>query len=82
MRREADYLHWLKRRAIENEWDPAIRCEEVSETELLRQATNDTRLGVVNEWGSFTDPEFVSKAMLRAESLVKDSDRYRATLMR
>jgi hypothetical protein len=48
VRREADYFKWLKRRAIENEWDPAIRSEEVSETELLRQATIDTRLGVVS----------------------------------
>jgi hypothetical protein len=60
----------------------AIRSEAVSETELLQQARIDEARGTVNEWGLFTDPDFVSQAMARAQKLVEESDRYSAILMR
>jgi hypothetical protein len=82
LKREADYFHWLQRRANEHEWTSAIRYEAVSETELLRQARIDEARGTVNEWGLFTDPDFVSQAMARAQKLVEESDRYSAILMR
>ena len=82
LKREADYFHWLQRRAMERGWSSEIRSEVVSETELLRQARSEELRGVVNEWGLFTDPDFVSRAMARAKILIEESDRYRALLMR
>lgn len=82
LKRETDYFHWLRGRAIEHGWPLDIISEAVSETELLRQAQIQDPRGIVNEWGLFTDPEFVSKAMGRAQILVEESDRYRAGLMR
>jgi hypothetical protein len=82
LKRESDYFHWLGRRAIEREWTSEIKSEIASETDLLRQARVDERHGIVNVWGLFTDPDFVSQAMRRARTLVEESDRYRAILMR
>jgi hypothetical protein len=82
LKREADYFHWLEHRATEREWTSAISSEVVSETELLRRARIEQPHGIVNEWGLFTDPDFVSQALSRAQILVEDSDRYRASLMR
>jgi hypothetical protein len=82
LKRETDYLHWLRRRALENEWNSPITFEPVSEADLLQQTRTDELRGFVNEWGLFTDPDFVLRAMERAKILVEDSDRYRASLMR
>lgn len=82
LRREVDYFQWLKRRASEHEWSGPIGSEVTSETELLRRFKKEERRGFINEWGLFTDSDFVSQAMARARTLVEESDRYRADLMR
>jgi hypothetical protein len=82
IKRESDYFQWLERRAIGHGWTSAIKSEVVSETELLRQAKIEEARGIVNEWGLYTDPGFVSQAIDRARTLVEESDRYRADLMR
>lgn len=82
LKRECDYFSWLNCRAIEHEWGSPIMSEITSEEELLRQTRVDDQHGAVNEWGLFTDPDFVSQAMGRAQMLVEESDRYRADLMR
>jgi hypothetical protein len=82
LKRESDYLRWLASRTVEQDWPSRPSPEITSEADLLCQARVDPRRGVVNEWGLFTDPAFVSQAMSRAQALVEESDRYRAALMR
>lgn len=82
LKRERDYFDWLNRRALDHGWAPPITAEITSDEELLRRARVDQQRGLVNEWGLFTDPDFVSQAMTRARTLVEESDRYRADLMR
>lgn len=81
VKRESDYLRWLANRTVEEDWPSLPSPKITSESELLCQASVDDRKGIVNAWGLFTDPAFVSQAVSRAEALVKESNRYRATLM-
>jgi hypothetical protein len=81
LKRQSDYFRWLEARAAEQGWNPLVSSEPASEAELFREAKFQEPQGIVNDWGLFTDPEFISQAMTRAKALVEESDRYRAALM-
>jgi hypothetical protein len=82
LKREHDYLRWLANRMTEMERDSRPEVLPTSKDKLFQVARVDSRRGRVNEWGLFADPLFISQAMERAETLVLESDRYRATLLR
>jgi hypothetical protein len=80
-RSESDYRAWLLAR--KSDWGPAppISTHPTTKECLFRADREDRENGWVNEWGLFSDPEFIEEAMNRAQRLITESDRYQASLV-
>ena len=87
IRRLQDYLDWLRTKRTGTDFGrpdiPVVSTHAITRDEVLKVVREDKFLGPVNQWDLFARPEFVERALVRANAVIEFSpEKYRASLVK